>query len=516
MMLESWSRWMEEEHTKIMINIFFATAAVFVGCKWLVKIAMRGKPPLPPGPRGLPLVGNLLFVEPDLHIYFSKLSKRFGPIFKIQMGTKIYIVINSAPLARQILKEDDAIFANHDPPLAALAETYGGRNLVWRPYGPEWRNLRKVFVREMMSKTFFDASNGLRRREVREMVKEIYAKVGSPIKVGDQVFLTSLNVVMNMLWGASLDTDKKISVGLEFRQVIDGIVDLLGTPNISDFFPILAPLDLQGIVSKILKLRSWLDRIFESVIAIKQTTKTNNEDKDFLQILLELMEHEDEKMPFSMTDIKALLLDIIIGGTDTSSTTVEWAMTELLRNPDIMKKVRKELERTVGNQKIVEEFHINELHYLQSVVKETMRLHPVLPLLVPHSPSVSTTIAGYAIPRGSNVFINIWLIMRDCKTWKNSLDFQPERFLEHPEIGDFRGNNFNYLPFGSGRRICPGINLGEKIIMYVLATLLHSFDWKVEEDTNLDLSERYGIITKKKDPLVAIPSARLSTFEQYC
>lgn len=434
---------MEAEHTTIMVSILVATVTIFVGYKWLMKIAMRGKPPLPPGPRGLPLLGNLPFVEPDLHIYFSKLSKKFGPIVKIQMGTKIYIVINSASLARQVLKEDDVIFANRDPPAAGLALTFGGLDILWRPNGPEFRYLRKILVREIMSKAFFDASYGLRQREVREMVKEIYAKVGSPIKVGDQLFVTSLNVAMSMLWGASLDEEKKISVGLEFKQVIEEIVDLLGKPNISDFFPVLAPLDLQGIVSKMLKLRSWLDRIFESVIAIKtkvdgESTGTSNENKDFLQILLELMQQEDEKMLLSKADIKALFVNVITGTTDTSSSTIEWALAELLKNSDIMKKVHEELERVVGNEKIVEECDINQLHYLQSVVKETMRLHPVVPLLVPHSPSISTTIAGYNIPKGSNVFINVWSIMRDSKAWKNSLEFQPERFLEHPEIGDYR------------------------------------------------------------------------------
>ncbi|XP_021909294.1 geraniol 8-hydroxylase-like [Carica papaya] len=515
MMLEGWSLWMEAEHTTIMVSILVATVTIFVGYKWLMKIAMRGKPPLPPGPRGLPLLGNLPFVEPDLHIYFSKLSKKFGPIFKIQMGTKIYVVINSASLARKVLKEDDEIFANRDPPAAAIAETYGGGNILWRPNGPEWRNLRKVLIREMMSKTYFDASYGLRRREVREMVKEIYAKVGSPIKVRNHMFLISLNVVMGMLWGAPLDEDKKHNVGLELVPFIEEAVDLLGKPNISDFFPILAPLDLQGIVSKMLKIRLRFDNIFESVIAIKKSTKTSNQSKDFLQILLELMQQEDEKMLFSMTNIKALLLDIISATTETSSTTVEWVMTELLKNSDIMKKVHEELERVVGNEKIVEECDINQLHYLQSVVKETMRLHPVGPLLIPHSPSVSTTIAGYTIPKGSSVFINVWSIMRDHETWKNPLKFQPERFFEHPEIGDYRGNNFNYLPFGSGRRICAGINLAEKMVMNVLATLLHSFDWKVENATNLNSSEKFGIVVRKLDPLMAIPTIRLPTLEQY-
>ncbi|KDO65411.1 hypothetical protein CISIN_1g048742mg, partial [Citrus sinensis] len=462
------------------VRVIATMSVAIIAVSWLIKKSRT--PPLPPGPLGLPVLGNLLSIEPDFHRYCAKLSRVYGPIFKLKLGSKICIHISSPSLAKQILKDQDAIFANRDPPASALVTSYGLHDIVWMPNGPEWRQLRKVFVREMMSSLNLDDC-ALRRAEVREMVKEVYKKVGSPINLGEQMFLAILNVVMNMLWGSSLHGEERSSVGVEFRQVVGEIVEMLGKPNISDLFPTLAWLDLQGIESKTKKLVLWFDRIFDSVIVQRmkidaakgQISKQNEENKDFLHFLLELKQQGEDKTSLSMTQIKGLLLDTVLGGTDTTSTTLEWAMAEMLQHSEIMRKVQQELDEVVGNGSIVEESHIPKLHFLQSVVKETLRLHPPLPLLVPHCPVESCTVGGYTIPKGSRVFVNVWSMHRDPEAWQNPLEFHPERFLKELGKLEYQGTNFRYLPFGSGRRICAGISLAEKMVAYVLATLLHSF-----------------------------------------
>ncbi|TXG70753.1 hypothetical protein EZV62_005688 [Acer yangbiense] len=490
---------------------------------WLIKKPFTSHvPPLPPGPPGLPLLGNLPFLETDHHRYLAKLSEIYGPIMKLQLGRKLCVVISSPSLAKQVLKDHDAIFANRDPPIAGVITAYGGHDIAWSPNNPEWRKLRKIFVQEMMSKTSLDACHALRRQEVREMVKEVYAKVGSAINIGDQMFITILNVIMNMSWGGSLHGEERIRVGIQFRQVVEEVVELLGAPNISDLFPALARFDLQGVESKTKKLLSWFDRIFESLIDGRAKDcqdcgekKEGKAREDFLEILLELKQNGDGKSSLSMNQVKALLMDIVVGGTHTSSTTIEWAMTELLQHPETMRKACEELEQVVGNNNIVEEFHLSKLRYLDAILKETFRLRPPLPLLVPRSPCTTQTISEYTIPKGSRIFFNAWAMQRDPKAWESPLEFQPERFMRDAGKGEYRGNNFNYLPFGSGRRICPGISLAEKMLMYVLATLLHSFEWKLPEGTELDLSEKFGLVLKKKEPLIAIPKAKLSSLEHY-
>lgn len=206
---------------------------------------------------------------------------------------------------------------------------------------------------------------------------------------------------------------------------------------------------------------------------------------------------------------------MVVGGTDTSSNTTEFAMAELLNNPEILKKAQEELDSVIGKNKIVEESDIPKLHYLYAIFKETLRLHPTLPLLVPHCPSETVTVGGYSVPKGSRIFINVWAIQRDASIWKNPLEFDPERFIYYKY--DFNGNDLNYFPFGSGRRICAGIAMGERMVMYSLATLLHSFDWSLSEEDviNKYVDEKFGIVLKKRTPLVAVPTRRLANPQLY-
>ncbi|EOY22939.1 Cytochrome P450, family 706, subfamily A, polypeptide 6, putative [Theobroma cacao] len=490
---------------------------------WWVKKFTKNVPPLPPGPPGLPILGNLPFLQPDLHRYFTKLSQIYGPIIKLQLGSKTCIVVSSASVAKEVLKDHDAIFANRDPPTVAIIGTYGACDMVWRPNGPEWRKLRRLVVSEIMSNRSLDDCYALRRREVRAMVKDIYGKVGSPVNIGDQMFLTSLDVILSVLWGGSLHGEERSRLGIEFRQFVVEFVELLGAPNISDLFPFLTRFDLQGYQTRMEKASTWFDEIFESVIAHRikfdqpdvGEGKKKEQKKDFLQLLMELNQQGDYKSSLSKSETKALLLDVIIAGTDATSISLEWAMTELLRHPDKMRRAVEELDSVVGDQNIVEEFHIPQLVYLNATVKETFRFHPPIPLLVSHRPSATCTVAGHTIPKDSRVLLNAWMIQRDPEFWEHPLRFEPERFLQDAEKGNYQGNNFHFIPFGSGRRICAGIPLADKMVTNVLATLLHSFEWKTPDGTKPDIHEKFGFALKKTEPLVAIPAARLSNSEQY-
>ncbi|KAK8538092.1 hypothetical protein V6N12_044230 [Hibiscus sabdariffa] len=367
----------------------------------------------------------------------------------------------------------------------------------------------------MLSNSTLDKAYELRRREVRETVGYLYGKAGSPVNVGEQMFLTILNVLTSMLWGGTVEGEARASLGAEFRQVISETTELLGMPNISDFFPALAPLDLQGAVKRMKKPMDKLNAIIEHIIDQRLKKKEREsgsssepEFKDFVQFLLQLKDDEDSKTPLTMEQIKALLLDMVVGGSETSSNSIEFVLAEIINKPEVLRKVQQELDEVIGKDKLVEESHIHKLPYLLATIKESLRLHPALPLLIPHCPSESCTISGYAIPKGSRVFVNVWAIHRDPLIWENPLEFNPDRFLNSQ--WDFSGNDFSYFPFGSGRRICAGIAMAERMVLYSVATLLHSFDWKVPEGNNLDLSEKFGIVLKLENPLVTIPTPRLS------
>ncbi|KAE8715041.1 Detected protein of confused Function [Hibiscus syriacus] len=505
---------MDTRRTDDFARLFFTFVGVFVIFRYsLMCIKSKNRnPKSAPGPRGLPIVGSLPFLEPDLHSFFAQLARTYGPVVKLRLGSKIGILISSPSTAREVLKDQDITFANRDVPVVGLLAT-GGRDIVWSPNGPQWRMLRKVCVLKMLNNATLDKMYMLRCREVRKTVDYIYGNAGAPVNLGEQMFQTILNVVTNMLWGSTLEGNAGANAGAEFKQVMSEITEILGLPNISDFFPVLAPLDLQGLCKRIAKPLEKLNRIIDNMIdqRLKVEKKSENslgEVNDFLQILIQLKDENDSKTPLTMDHIKALLLDMVVGGTDTSSNSIEFTLAEVINNPEVMKKAQKELDEVVGKDNIVEESHIHKLPYLLAIMKESLRLHPVLPLLVPHCPGEACTVGDYTIPKGCRVFINAWAIHRDPCIWENPLEFNPDRFLNSRL--DFSGNDFSYFPFGSGRRMCAGVAMAERMVLYLVATVLHSFDWKVAEEEKFDLSEKFGIVLKLKNPLVAIPLPRLS------
>ncbi|XP_019057138.1 PREDICTED: cytochrome P450 93A3-like [Tarenaya hassleriana] len=447
-----------------------------------------------------------------LHTYFHSLALKYGPIFKLRLGAKTAVVASSPEVAREILKTHDVTFANHDVPVAARVNSYGGEDVLWSPYGPHWRKLRKVCVLKMLSHATLDSFYGLRRREIRQNIRYLWgrARAGSPVNLGEQIFLTVFNVVTQMLWGATVEgEEERENLAAELRRLVTEMSEIEGLPNISDFFPGLSRFDIQGLAKRMGGPAKRMDRMFDRVI--DQRLRTVGDDRgdgqDFLQFLLKVKD-EDEKTPLSMNHVKALLMDMILGGTDTSANTIEFAMAEVISKPEMMKKAQQELDEVVGKDNIVEESHIPKLPYLLALMKETLRLHPTFPLLVPRRPSESVVVSGYDIPKDSCVFINAWAIHRDPNAWENPSEFNPDRFLENPN--DFSGNDFRYIPFGSGRRICAGIAMAERTVLYNLATLLHSFDWKVREGERVEVEEIYGIPMKLKNPLMVIPVPRLS------
>lgn len=502
--------------TAAILLIVAVTTAVF----WQRR-RLRGNLRLPPGPIGLPLVGSLLSLSPDLHVYFTKLAEAYGPIYRIRLGSKLSVVVSSPALAREVLRDNDLAMANHDVTAIVTVFTYGGNDMAFNPVGPTWRLLRRICVQEMLNPASLDAVYGLRRREMRATIHNLRASAGKEVQVGTQLFATVLNVIMSMLWGGTVeDEEERRRVGKEFMELVLEVEVLLGLPNLSDFFPALARFDLQGLQRKMQLLLERFDRIYDPIIEKKKKARNNQQEggggKDLLDYMLKLeAEKADSKTPFTLLNVKGILMNMVNGGTGTTASTTEWAMAELMQNAEIMERVQQELDQVVGKYNIVEETHIPKLHYLGAVIKEVLRLHHIAPLLVPRCASSSCTVGGYTIPQGSQVIVNAWAIQRNPSIWDDPLRFDPNRFLSTIKKWDAVGSDFTYIPFGAGRRICAGISMAERMTTYLLASLLHSFDWKLPEGTRLDLSEKFGLVVTMATPLVAIPTPRLPNPDQY-
>lgn len=504
------------EDLKTWCVLLFFTVAMSV----LISIVYRRRLNIhsPPGPMGLPLLGMLPFLHADqLHIYFASLAGRYGSIFSINLGFKPVVVVSSASLCREILSEKDVVFANRDVPVSARILFYAEDDFSFRPYGKEFQMLRRIIKNGLLGKATLDAMHGLRRTEIRAMVKRVEEMRGRPVEIGVEIFTTTLNVITSMMWGGKMHSNEHGGGAMkemkDFKAQISDLVSLLGKPNVSDFFPMIGWLDLQRVKRKSMDLNKKFDELFEGIISEKKVGINGGGEtaqaSDFLDVLLGL-----EKTALTRTNIKGILMDLLSASTDTSSSVMEFAMAEMMRNPSLLTKAQEELDVVVGEGATVEEHHVTKLPYLHAIMKETLRLHPTLPLLIQHSPNQVCTIGGYSVSKDSRVYINAWAIHRDPRTWDDPLEFLPERFLGE-DGRSYTGADFNYIPFGAGRRMCVGIEMAEKMSLYMIASLLHSFDWSLLKETKPvsapapAVVEKFGFVLKKATPLVAVPSIRL-------
>ncbi|PPR86616.1 hypothetical protein GOBAR_AA34080 [Gossypium barbadense] len=449
----------------VALSFLVAILGISLWHVWTIRKPKKDIAPLPPGPRGLPIVGYLPYLGTDnLHLVFTDLAAAYGPIYKLWLGNKLCVVISSAPLAKEVVRDNDITFSERDPPVCAKIITFGLNDIVFDSYSsPDWRMKRKVLVREMLSHSSIKACYGLRREQVLKGVQNVAQSAGKPIDFGETAFLTSINAMMSMLWGGKQGGERKgADVWGQFRDLITELMVILGKPNVSDIFPVLARFDIQGLEKEMTKIVNSFDKLFNSMIEERENFSNklskedgNTETKDFLQLLLDLKQKNDSGISITMNQVKALLM----------------------RDGDLSVHRKPTGER--------------ELEV------------------------VSCNVGGYSVPKGTRVFLNIWCIQRDPQLWENPLEFKPERFLTDHEKLDYLGNDSRYMPFGSGRRMCAGVSLGEKMLYSSLAAIIHAYDWNLADGEENDLIGLFGIIMKKKKPLILVPTPRPSNLQHY-
>lgn len=306
----------KEELVLAGLLVILITLAITWYKKAINSSSQNGTPPLPPGPKGLPIVGYFPFLSPNLHQEFTKMANQYGPIFKLYLGSKLHVVVTSAELAKVITSEQDESFANRDPHVAGLAASYNANDVAWAPNNANRRNLRKVLVHEVLSNTNLEASHVYRRKEVRKLIKNVHDMIGTPVDINEKSFSTVLNVLTNIVWGKGLvEGSTYINLSKDIKNAVINIVEIAEGLNISDFFPVLARFDLQGIEKKMKNQMKQLDKIFETTIKERISSKSSkNEEsdeqngrKDLLETLLELKD-QNTATSISMTQLKALVV----------------------------------------------------------------------------------------------------------------------------------------------------------------------------------------------------------------
>ncbi|XP_027330938.1 cytochrome P450 71A1-like [Abrus precatorius] len=509
------NQWLYEQMNQMLSSssTFYLSLFFFISFLYVFKLSRKTKSKtnlnLPPSPPKLPFIGNLHQLGELPHRSLRDLSLRYGDIMLLQLGQMHTptLVVSSVDVAMEITKTHDFAFSNRHQNTAAKILFYGCADVVFSLYGESWRQKRKICVLELLSMKRVQSFHLSREEEVANLVNKIREACSRDpcyVNLSEMLTSTSIDIVSKCVLGGKYTGDGKSSV----KELSRNVMVHLGAFTWRDYFPLLGWIDvLTGKIKEYKATSGALDALIDQAIEEHSTVKTegdHSEKKDLVDILLQLEENSmHNNFELTRNDLKALLVDMIVAGTDTTAVTLEWAFSELARNPTIMKKVQEEVRNIIGNKSNIKENDINQMHYLKCVVKETLRSHPPGPFLAPRETISSVKLKGYDIPAKTMVYINAWAIQRDPKFWKSAEEFLPERF-ENSEL-DFKGQDCQFIPFGFGRRGCPGINFGVTSIEYVLANLLYWFDWKLpESDTlkqDIDMGEIFGLVVSKKMPL---------------
>ncbi|KAJ4700814.1 Cytochrome P450 [Melia azedarach] len=502
-----------------LLLLFTFLLSLFLLAKIVIQVSNGKKSyrKLPPGPWRLPLIGNLHQLFGSLpHRALRDLAQKHGPLMRLQLGEVSTIVVSSPELAKQVMKTNDTIFAQRPLLFSAKYIAYDYTDIVFSPYAKYWRQLRKICITELLNIKRVQSFQSIREDEVLNLIKAIHSNQESVINLSDKLFAMTFGITGRAAFG------KKCKGQDAFISFIVELIKILSGFSLPDLYPSVKLLqDISGMRKKAEKLHEKSDRILREILnehREKMLTTKNHQaeaEEDLVDVFLKLQQDGDSEFPITDNNIKAVILDIFAGGGETSSTTLEWAIGEMLKNPRVMKEAQAEVRRVFDRKGNVEEKGIHELKFLKAVVKETLRLHPPLPLLLPRESTKSCEINGYEIPEKTRVLVNAWAIGRDPRHWNEAETFYPERFLDSSL--DYRGTDFEYIPFGAGRRICPGITFALPIVELPLAQLLYHFDWKLPNGMkleDLDMTEASGITARRMKDLLLIPIAHPSSFLQ--
>ncbi|EOA14908.1 hypothetical protein CARUB_v10028238mg [Capsella rubella] len=496
------------------MTLFWFLSLLFLVSILLISVKHTKRPwRQPPCPPGLPIIGNLHQLGELPHQSLWTLSKKYGPVMLLKLGSVSTVIVSSPETAKQVLKDYDLHCCSRPSLEGTRKLSYNYLDIAFSRFDDYWRELRKLCVQKLFSAKRVKLIEPLKEEEMRKLIESITESASQKtlINLSEKFLSLNASVICKAAFGVNFQTT--VLNNERFQDLVHEALEMLGSFSASDFFPHIGWIfDLfTGLHARRERSVRDLDAFYEQMIGLHLQKNRESSEGDFLDLLLKLEKGEAVlgHGKFTRNHIKAILMNILLGGINTSAITMTWAMAELARNPRVMKKVQSEIRDQIGENnktRIINLDETNQLIYLKMVIKETWRLHPVTPLLVPREVTCGFQINGYTIQPNTRLHVNVWAIGRDPRIWKNPEEFFPERFIDC-DI-DVKGQDFELLPFGSGRRICPAMYMGITTVEFGLAHLLYHFDWKLPEGMtveNNDMDEASGLTSHKKHDLLLVP-----------
>ncbi|CAI0455270.1 unnamed protein product [Linum tenue] len=493
----------------LLLLTFAITILIVITASRFLSTAAASKHRLPPGPKPWPIIGNIPHLGKQIHVSLQRFSQLHGPLISLRLGSQLLIVASSPAAAAEILRTHDRLLsARYVTTIVPydIAEL-DRKAIVWSSNcnNERWKAFRSMFRNQIFSARAIESQASVRERKVAQMVEYLDGKLGEPVRIGEVVFATIFDSLSNLMFSRDcIGFESNSETAKRLKSLIWRMMELGTKTNLAEFFPVLRKLDPQGLRREMFRCCNELYSVWQPYVTERRERGRERFGvEDFLDVFLENGLDDDQ--------IDWLTLELFSAGTDTSVATIEWAMAELMRNRRAMDKLREELKaelsQSLEGKPLIDESEVSRLPYLSAIVKETLRLHPPAPLLLPHRAQETCEVMNYVVPKGAQVLVNVWAISRDPTVWEDPMSFKPERFIGSQV--DFRGQDFKLLPFSAGRRMCPGVSLATRQIPLVLTALVRSFDWCLsdgEDETELDMSEKFGTTLEKERPLLLVPS----------
>ncbi|KAJ4832774.1 hypothetical protein Tsubulata_040514 [Turnera subulata] len=485
-----------------------------------------GRLNLPPSPPELPIIGSLHRLSTVAYIGFKNL-KKYGSILYVRLATYPVIVVNSASLAVEVFKTQDLNFSWRTRSPFGDVVLFGSESSFFNsPYGDYWKFMKKLSVTELLGAAQIKRSYKVRREELDRFLHKMLEKSekGEVVDLSGEILTLTNNSTCRMLMSTRVSGEDNEAE--RCRVLVNDSFQLASKLAIAYVFGPFKNCIIWFFRKQLEEIPRGYDELFEKLLREHEERAKvhgyDREDKDLMDILLKVYHSEDAEFKITRTQMKTYFLDLFTGGTGTTTDGILWVMANLINRPSVFNKVREEIESVVGKNRLVEESDVPNLHYLQAVVKETFRLYPPVPVFdrVPHQ---SCKLGGYDVPKGMTVVLDVHTIMRDPEAWDNPDEFIPERFMDIPPNKEHDNNlkqtiaqnlNQNFIPFGGGRRMCPGQNLTSSLTHSSVAAMVQCFDWKsCGGGGKVDMQPRTGITLGLAQPLTCVPTLHFNPFD---
>ncbi|CAH2077559.1 unnamed protein product [Thlaspi arvense] len=478
----------------------------------------------PVAPGAWPLIGHLAYYDDakTTHVTFGETADKYGPVFMTKLGSQDVLIISSQEVIKECYTVHDK-FLERPSLTASVLLGYNDSFMTFSPYGAYWRDMRKITTSEVLSASVMENFKHCRAGEADVAFRDLYkrwdqkggSKIGVLVDMKREFRDLASNISLMMVAGKRYFGESPNCEMEEARRsvkLIREFIDYFGLVLFTDVIPALGFLDW-GTKRGMKRTAKGLDKLIEGWIEEhKNKDFGNGRDKDFMFLLMEIFKRDKNLgLDDIHATIKALSLNLVLSGSETSIVVLVWAVSLLVNNPDVLRKAHEELDRTIGKERVVEESDIKDLVYIQAIVKETFRLYPSVPLVAYRTVMEDFDIVNgnYHIPAGTQLLVNASKIGKDPSLWSDPEKFEPERFLTTNKDVDFGGQNYKLIAFGLGRRTCPAIHLGLRMVHYILARFLHSFDVERPSSQEVAMTQSNGMVNLKATPLEVIITPRL-------